>query len=169
MFIIIFAQSTRKNMLCSKYNVVSLVMEYAEHGIVMDIAPHSIAKSYSDIECRNIFKQLVAAVHHLHENGIIHRGNNYSLLLDLYSNKEKINYFIDIKPQNLIFSSNNIVKLIDFGNATVLSEIVSYNSTGTPAFMAPELLKRGKQCRTYILLCMHSFLYINSILTFYIQ
>lgn len=51
---------------------------------------------------------------------------------------------IDIKPQNLMLSSNNRVKLIDFSNATFVSDTRSYSSTGTPAFMAPELLKKGK-------------------------
>lgn len=57
---------------------------------------------------------------------------------------------IDIKPQNLIISNDSTVKLIDFGNAIYLSDTISYNSTGTPAFMAPELLKKGK----YIVPCI---------------
>ncbi|KAI8080502.1 kinase-like domain-containing protein [Thamnidium elegans] len=100
---------------------IFIVMEYAEKGIVMDVTPHSVTKSFSDTQCRNIFKQLVEAVNHLHTNGIVHR---------------------DIKPQNLLLSSDNLVKLIDFGNATTVSDTLSYNSTGTPAFMAPELLKK---------------------------
>ncbi|KAI7896323.1 kinase-like domain-containing protein [Mucor mucedo] len=96
------------------------VMEYAENGIVMDVTPHSVTKALSDTKCRIIFKQLVAAVTHLHQNGIIHR---------------------DIKPQNLLLSNENIVKLIDFGNATIVTESLGY-TTGTPAFMAPELLKK---------------------------
>ncbi|KAI9269541.1 kinase-like domain-containing protein [Helicostylum pulchrum] len=100
---------------------IFIVMEYAENGIVMDVTPHSVTESFSDTQCRNVFKQLVEAVNHLHTNGIVHR---------------------DIKPQNLLLSSDNLVKLIDFGNATTVSDTLSYNSTGTPAFMAPELLKK---------------------------
>jgi serine/threonine protein kinase len=43
-------------------------------------------------------------------------------------------------------SNNNIVKLIDFGNATCITKETmssTSSSVGSPAFMAPELLKRG--------------------------
>ncbi|KAI9340122.1 kinase-like domain-containing protein [Pilaira anomala] len=100
---------------------IFIVMEYAEKGVVMDVTPHSVTKPFPDTLSRTLFKQLVNAVDHLHQNGIIHR---------------------DIKPQNLLLSSDKHVKLIDFGNATIVSDTPSYNSTGTPAFMAPELLKR---------------------------
>lgn len=50
---------------------------------------------------------------------------------------------IDIKPQNLLLSNENIVKLIDFGNATIVTDSLAGYNTGTPAFMAPELLKKG--------------------------
>lgn len=49
-------------------------MEYAEKGVVMDIAPHSITEPLSDTQCRNVFKQLTKAVDHIHQSGIIHRG-----------------------------------------------------------------------------------------------
>lgn len=55
----------------------------------------------------------------------------------------------DIKPQNLIIANDaTTIKLIDFGNATTLSDIQKdhvkrNNSLGSPAFMAPELLKKG--------------------------
>lgn len=51
----------------------------------------------------------------------------------------------DIKPQNLLMSNNNTVKLIDFGNATKVTDMPrkTSSSVGSPAFMAPELLKKG--------------------------
>lgn len=43
-------------------------------------------------------------------------------------------------------SSDNTVKLIDFGNATrITTESTPTKTTSTPAFMAPELLKKGKK------------------------
>lgn len=112
-------------------------MEYAENGIVMDVTPHSVTKPLSDTQCRIIFKQLVAAVSHLHQNGIIHRGKiKYRFtIINTHLN-------LDIKPQNLLLSNENIVKLIDFGNATIVTDSLGYTQ-GTPAFMAPELLKKG--------------------------
>jgi serine/threonine protein kinase len=43
-------------------------------------------------------------------------------------------------------SNDNTVKLIDFGNATRLTDATGHNSSsvGSPAFMAPELLKKGR-------------------------
>jgi len=49
-------------------------------------------------------------------------------------------------------SSNNIVKLIDFGNATCITANTissTSSSVGSPAFMAPELLKRGIKEKTF--------------------
>ncbi|KAL7324472.1 hypothetical protein PS15p_209661 [Mucor circinelloides] len=104
---------------------IFIVTEIAEKGIIMDVTPHAMTKPISDSQCREIFSQLVDAVEHLHLNNIVHR---------------------DIKPQNLVMSSNNIVKLIDFGNATcITANMISSTSSsvGSPAFMAPELLKRA--------------------------
>lgn len=53
---------------------IFIVMEYAEKGVVMDLTPHSVTKPFSDTLSRTLFKQLVNAVDHLHQNGIIHRG-----------------------------------------------------------------------------------------------
>lgn len=119
-------------------------MEYAENGIVMDVTPHSVTKSFSDTQCRIIFKQLVAAVSHLHQNGIIHRGRHPWKKKILFRTAYLTSCsLIDIKPQNLLLSNENIVKLIDFGNATVVTDSLAGYNTGTPAFMAPELLKKG--------------------------
>jgi len=56
----------------------------------------------------------------------------------------------DIKPQNLILDRRNEVKLIDFGIATVEREQDDATKTaeglimGTPAFLSPEQIARGK-------------------------
>ncbi|KAI7897952.1 kinase-like domain-containing protein [Cokeromyces recurvatus] len=103
---------------------IFIVTEFVEKGVVMDIIPHSSTKPYSEIQCYLIFKQLVAAVDHLHQNQIIHG---------------------DIKPQNLILSKDNSLRLIDFGTATFIINKAThydYKMSGTPAFMAPELLKK---------------------------
>lgn len=51
----------------------------------------------------------------------------------------------DIKPENILLTNQKTVKLIDFGNATRISDLERPGfTTGSPAFMAPELLKKGK-------------------------
>ncbi|KAI8379290.1 kinase-like domain-containing protein [Radiomyces spectabilis] len=104
-----------------------LVMEMVSGATVMDIQPFTVIKTYDDSNCRMIFRQLVAAVEYLHSQNILHG---------------------DIKPQNILLTKEHQVKLIDFGSAisldTMSSSFFKGNYTGTPAFMAPELLRKGK-------------------------
>src|SRR5438067_8982788 len=63
-----------------------------------------------------------AALHYAHQHGVLHR---------------------DVKPDNLMFSSENVLKVTDFGIAKVVggSSTVATRAgdvLGTPAYMAPE-------------------------------
>ncbi|KAG0791525.1 hypothetical protein G6F16_003454 [Rhizopus arrhizus] len=100
---------------------IYLVMEMAKKGAIMDIVPHSLTEPYSNHQCKHLFKQLVNAVYHLHQRGIIHG---------------------DIKPENILLTNHQTVRLIDFGNASRISDMTAKITTGSPAFMAPELLKK---------------------------
>ncbi|KAG1462275.1 hypothetical protein G6F46_003546 [Rhizopus delemar] len=100
-------------------NSIFLVMEMVQQGPVMDIVPYSFTKPYSNTQCKHLFKQLIDAIDHLHQQGILHG---------------------DIKPENILLTNNQTIKLIDFGNASHISDKASH--IGSPAFMAPELLKK---------------------------
>ncbi len=78
--------------------------------------------SLSEEVVRTIAKQLVAALHYLHSNRIIHR---------------------DMKPQNILISADGTVKLCDFGFARAMSQdtFVLTSIKGTPLYMAPELVQ----------------------------
>lgn len=62
---------------------------------------------------------IVAGLEYLHSNGIVHR---------------------DIKPENLVFDCNGYLHITDFGIARNSNEDNSYISSGTPGYMAPEVL-----------------------------
>ena len=80
----------------------------------------------TESEAFNIMRQLLSAIKHIHEIGIVHR---------------------DIKPENIIVDDNNNIKLLDFGLAKVCPEIIYYKNhsrrwsrLGTPYYMSPEVL-----------------------------
>jgi len=55
----------------------------------------------------------------LHSNGILHR---------------------DIKPENLVFDSKGYVRITDLGIARVWKEDNANETSGTPGYMAPEVM-----------------------------
>jgi len=97
-----------------------MVFEMAEKGVLMDVDLEKDAVPYDEEECRSYFRQMLLGIEYLHHNGIAHR---------------------DIKPDNLLISKDNVLKIVDFG---VSEMFVKGNdrlkkSAGSPAFMAPEL------------------------------
>eukprot|EP01118_Nematostelium_gracile_P008933 TRINITY_DN2988_c0_g1_i1.p1 TRINITY_DN2988_c0_g1~~TRINITY_DN2988_c0_g1_i1.p1 ORF type:complete len:364 (-),score=95.19 TRINITY_DN2988_c0_g1_i1:28-993(-) len=102
---------------------VFLVMEIIRGGELFDkiVELHS----YTEKDASILVTQILAAVDHLHENGITHR---------------------DLKPENLFLSSKSDdaqVKVGDFGLSTFLAEDKSLltKAVGTPGYIAPEILQ----------------------------
>jgi serine/threonine-protein kinase len=99
-----------------------LVMEYVE-GQGM----HAILKnqnSYLDGKRLNLFRQMTEALDAVHKAGFIHR---------------------DICPRNFIVSPDaSSLKLIDFGLTLPIQReyLLPGNRTGTPLYMAPEIVRR---------------------------
>lgn len=56
---------------------------------------------------------------YLHSNGILHR---------------------DIKPENLVFDSKGYLRLTDLGIARIWKEDNANETSGTPGYMAPEVM-----------------------------
>ena len=86
---------------------------------------------YTDDQIRTIMWMLVNATHQCHMNNIMHR---------------------DIKPSNIMYDSNGVIKLIDFGLARV-ADIPHNEETperllsleiGTRWYKAPEVLLGSK-------------------------
>ena len=81
---------------------VYLVMEYAEFGQIMSYQDDKFSPTrsgpimLSESEIRQYSKQLVAALKYLHVKKIMH---------------------LDLKPQNVLLSTENLIKFADFGSA----------------------------------------------------
>ncbi|CAD8201677.1 unnamed protein product [Paramecium octaurelia] len=58
---------------------------------------------------------------HLHQQGVLHR---------------------DLKPENLVFDSNGYLRLTDLGIARIWKPENSQDTSGTPGYMAPEVMCR---------------------------
>ena len=106
---------------------VFLVMEFVEGHNLNEY--FSQGRRFSIEDSVSIVAQLLDALDHAHEQGVIHR---------------------DIKPANIILKSNGMIKIADFGIAHIYSSEITEVGLimGTPCYMAPEQF-RGEQvdCR----------------------
>ena len=78
---------------------------------------------FSEDRTRNVMRQSLQALKHLHDMGVVHR---------------------DLKPENILFNQNySMVKLIDFGMSKILQDENTLMNTklGTPYYISPEILK----------------------------
>lgn len=99
-------------------DIVYLVIEYANCGSLYDLINQPIP--LQDEYVCSIFHQVLEALQYLHSNGMVHQ---------------------DIKPSNILVSSDGRAILADFGVGH------SFQSTemvvGSPAYQAPEALTDG--------------------------
>ncbi|OQD77766.1 hypothetical protein PENDEC_c002G03577 [Penicillium decumbens] len=110
---------------------VNYYIEMIPHGLPgMDLFDYIELKANMDeSECRNIFKQVVDAIHHLHTKAlVVHR---------------------DIKDENVVLDGEGRIKLIDFGSAAYIKNGPFDVFVGTIDYAAPEVLQgksyRGKE------------------------
>ncbi|KAL1969035.1 hypothetical protein VTN77DRAFT_869 [Rasamsonia byssochlamydoides] len=98
-----------------------MVMEMCKKGVIMKVGLEERADPYDDESCRMWFRDLILAIEYLHAQGIVHR---------------------DIKPDNCLLTSDDVLKVVDFGVSEMFaknSEMYTAKSAGSPAFLPPEL------------------------------
>lgn len=78
-------------------------------------------KLFNEIELKFIVAWTVTALEYMHTNGVIHR---------------------DIKPENLLFGEDGFVSITDLGISTIWNEENWNESSGTPGYMAPEVMAK---------------------------
>ena len=98
------------------YNLY-LVMDLLTGG---DLRYHIAHKrTFSEKQTKFIIANMLLALEYIHSKNIIHR---------------------DIKPENLVLDSNGYVRITDFGVAKINEEDNSSETSGTPGYMAPEVI-----------------------------
>ena len=107
------------NMVCSfqDYETLYLVMDLLTGG---DLRYHLCRmQKFNEEETKFFFACILLGLEYIHGNNIIHR---------------------DIKPENLVCDDRGYIRITDFGVAKVRKEDNSSETSGTPGYMAPEVL-----------------------------
>jgi serine/threonine protein kinase len=99
-----------------------IILEYVQGITLRDALRDSGALTTEQIV--QVSKAVLSALSQAHSNGIVHR---------------------DLKPENVLLSDDGRIKVTDFGLARELSADTDTGSlVGTVAYLAPEVIKRGK-------------------------
>ena len=95
-----------------------LVMDFLSGG---DLRFHiSRHKKFSEEQTRFFICCVILSLEYIHSNNIIHR---------------------DIKPENLVLEKNGYLRVTDFGIAKKIGLNPHSETSGTPGYMAPEVMK----------------------------
>jgi serine/threonine protein kinase len=94
-----------------------IVMELAEGGDMYDKIIRTGKMAEKDAV--NAFSQVLCAVYHMHRRNIMH---------------------CDIKPENLLCTDNDVVKLCDFGFAQEIDHSSQLKHQGTLTYSSPEVI-----------------------------
>ncbi|CAD8161873.1 unnamed protein product [Paramecium pentaurelia] len=78
-------------------------------------------RRFSEQHTKFLIASMLLALEYLHRNGIIHR---------------------DIKPENIVLDKKGYPRLTDFGIARIVKPENSQETSGTPGYMAPEVMFR---------------------------
>ena len=108
------------NMICAfqDYENLYLLMEFFSGGDLR--YQFNSDHTFTENEIKFFISCLLLSLEYIHSNNIIHR---------------------DIKPENLVFDGKGYLHLTDFGIAKIINEQNISDTSGTPGYMAPEVIQ----------------------------
>jgi hypothetical protein len=104
-------------------DTVFITMEMVRGKNINYLRAQQTDMRFSEAQVEPWLRQIASALAYAHSEGILHR---------------------DIKPNNILITTDNTAKLADFGIAVAMSESVTRvtrNTSGTPAYMSPEQIQ----------------------------
>eukprot|EP01083_Nonionella_stella_P077355 211187_1 len=102
-------------------NYLYIVTNYCAGGNLWKYIEDSDEESHHEAAIQKIMKQMLCGLVFLHRNNMAH---------------------LDIKPDNIMFTSDNRIQLIDFGVSSVIPPLHKAGVLkGTPNFVAPEVIE----------------------------
>lgn len=123
------------------YVTCAIVFEMAHKGVLMNIDMNEPAKPYSNDEARHYFREIILGIEYctLLISSFIKVEQLALMMLLLVHNNEIVHR--DIKPDNLLLSNDDVLKIVDFGVSEMFhkGDDGMLKSAGSPAFNAPEL------------------------------
>ena len=102
------------------YDNLYLVLDLLTGGDLRYQISRHPRQYFSELQTKFFISCLIEALFYIHSKKIIHR---------------------DIKPENLIFDENGYLHITDFGIAKLISKNNSHETSGTPGYMAPEVMQ----------------------------
>eukprot|EP00795_Rhopilema_esculentum_P011383 gene11383-21579_t len=108
-----------------KYDTIyCLVTELVKGGDLRTYVQQQKTKRLSEMKARLFFRQLLSAVKHLHESGVVHR---------------------DLKMDNILLDeTKTVIKIVDFGLSNLFNKgELLRTHCGSPDYAAPELFEKG--------------------------
>ena len=108
-----------------------IVMEYVQGELLFDIlsAKSKDNQTFWEYEAAIIMKKLLQAIEYLHSNKVMHK---------------------DIKPKKILLTKDGEIKLIDFGLSKWTTSGKLHTASGTPYYLAPEVLYGHKTAKSDI-------------------